>query len=203
MTSSRIRPSACLPLFLLLLACNSARPLPSERIQPPQDRLLVIRDTSDETQAVTWQTASELDQALRDEALVRARQSGPVVLTARRVRDCDKEQIECFRRCWKRKPPSPIERGGPSHYAHCQNTCREAYMDCLKLNELHALEFKAMNDAIDWLKRHRQELLVGTIVIAAGVTFVVISAGAGVLVLAPLVLMTQSESTLENPMSEA
>ncbi|HEX5751248.1 MAG TPA: hypothetical protein VFZ09_33805 [Archangium sp.] len=54
-----------------------------------------------------------------------------------------------------------------------------------------------MDEAIDWLKRHRQELLVGTIVTAAGVTFIVVSAGAGVLVLAPLVLMTQSGSVLE------
>ncbi|ATB40663.1 hypothetical protein CYFUS_006114 [Cystobacter fuscus] len=54
-----------------------------------------------------------------------------------------------------------------------------------------------MDEAIDWLKRHRQELLVGTIVTAAGVTFIVISAGAGVVVLAPLVLMTQSGSTLD------
>jgi hypothetical protein len=156
----------------------------------------------DESQAVTWQTASELDRALLDEALVRARQSGPVELATRRARDCDKEQVECFRRCWKRKPPSPIERGGPSHYAHCQNTCREAYMDCLKLNELHAQEFTAMNDAIDWLKRHRQEVMVGSIITAAGVTFIVISAGAGVLVLAPLVLMTRSGSTLEDAVCE-
>ncbi|OJT17496.1 hypothetical protein BO221_45025 [Archangium sp. Cb G35] len=59
------------------------------------------------------------------------------------------------------------------------------------------MEFTAMDEAIDWLKRHRQEVLVGTIVTAAGATFIVVSAGAGVLVLAPLVLMTQSESTPE------
>ena len=184
-------------MLLILLACSGPRPVPSDHFQPPQDRLLVIRDTSDEAQAVTWQTASELDRTLLDQALVRARASGPVVLTARRARDCDKEQIECFRRCWKRKPPSPIERGSPSHYSHCQNTCREAYEDCLKLKELHALEFTAMDEAIDWLKRHRQELLVGTIVTAAGATFIVVSAGAGVLVLAPLVLMTQSGNARE------
>ncbi len=192
-----VRSGACILLPLVLLACSGPRPVPSSHFQRPQDRLLVIRDTSDETQAVSWQVPSESDRALLDEALVRARESGPVVLTARRARDCDKEQIECFRRCWKKKPPSPIERGGPSHYSHCQNTCREAYEECLELNERHALEFSAMDDAIDWLKRHRQELLVGTLITAAGVTFIVVSAGAGVLVLAPLVLVAQSESTLE------
>ncbi|HEX8537031.1 MAG TPA: hypothetical protein VF664_06170 [Cystobacter sp.] len=55
-----------------------------------------------------------------------------------------------------------------------------------------------MDDAIDWLKRHRQQLLVGTLVIAAGVTFIVISGGAGTLVLAPLVLVTQSGSAQDS-----
>ena len=99
----------------------------------------------------------------------------------------------------KRKPPYPYKRGGHDHHAFCENTCREAYDDCLKLNELHALEFTTMDDAIDWLKRHRQQLLVGTLVMAAGVTFIVISAGAGVLILAPLVLMSQSGSALDSP----
>ena len=191
----RIRSGACLFLSLLL-ACSGSRPVPSEHFQSLQDRILIIRDTSDEAQVVSWRAASEFDQALLDRALVRARESGPMVLTARRARDCDKEQIECFRGCWKRRPPSPIERGGPSHYSHCQNTCRESYEDCLKLKEPHALSFTAMDEATDWLKRHRQEVLVGTLVTAAGVTFIVISAGAGVLVLAPLVFMTQSESAL-------
>lgn len=82
------------------------------------------------------------------------------------------------------------------------NTCREAYEDCLKLKEAHTLEFTAMDEAIDWLKRHRQELLVGTIVTTAGVTFIVVSAGAGILVLAPLVLMTQSGTALEDAVCE-
>ncbi|WP_245814335.1 hypothetical protein [Cystobacter ferrugineus] len=189
-----------LPLFLL--ACSVSRPVLTGHVQPQQHTLLVIRDTLDETQAVTWRAASEVDWAQLDQALVRMRESGAVALTARRVRDCEQEQIDCFRRCWKRKPPSPIERGSPSHYSHCQNTCRDAYMDCLKLNEVDALEFNAMEDAIDWLKRHRQEILVGTIVTAAGAAFIVVSAGAGMLVLAPLVFMAEAESPWTGAMCE-
>jgi len=48
------------------------------------------------------------------------------------------------------------------------------------------VQFMGMNDAIDWLKRHRKELLVGTVIVAAGVALVVVSSGAGVVVLAPL-----------------
>jgi hypothetical protein len=201
--SIRFRPGAGLPLLLVVLACSGVRPpVPTERFQTPQGQFLVIRDTLDEAQAVTWLSASEFDRSLLDQALVRSRDSGPVVLAARRARDCDKEQIECFRRCWKRKPPYPSERGDPGHYAHCQETCLRAYEDCLARNKLLAQEFSVMDDAIDWLKRHHREVLVGTLITAAGVTFIVVSAGAGALVLAPLVLVADAGSALEGAVCE-
>ncbi|WP_375770269.1 hypothetical protein NR798_05065 [Archangium gephyra] len=46
-----------------------------------------------------------------------------------------------------------------------------------------------MDEAVDWLKRHQQGLLVGSIVVIAGVAFVTVSAGAGLVVLAPAVLL--------------
>jgi hypothetical protein len=51
------------------------------------------------------------------------------------------------------------------------------------------MEFLGTNEAIEWLKRHRTELLVGAVIVVAGVTFVVVSAGAGVLILAPLAII--------------
>ncbi|MCY1072869.1 hypothetical protein [Archangium lansingense] len=47
----------------------------------------------------------------------------------------------------------------------------------------------ADNEAVKWLKQNRKELLVGTLVVIAGVTFVTLSAGAGVVILAPVVLV--------------
>jgi hypothetical protein len=41
----------------------------------------------------------------------------------------------------------------------------------------------------DWLKRHHQSILVGSVVVIAGVAFVAVSAGAGLVVLAPAVLL--------------
>jgi hypothetical protein len=63
-------------------------------------------------------------------------------------------------------------------------------MDCLKLQRLEALSFPAIDRVADWLGRHQQEVMVGTTVVAAGVAFVVISAGAGLIVLAPVALLT-------------
>jgi hypothetical protein len=61
--------------------------------------------------------------------------------------------------------------------------------DCLKSQNSHALLFPVVNEAVEWLKRNRKELFVGTTVIIAGVAFVTISAGAGAAVLAPVMLV--------------
>jgi hypothetical protein len=52
---------------------------------------------------------------------------------------------------------------------------------------------------IDGLKRNHKKLLVGSIIVIAGVTFVVVSAGAGLVVLAPMALIASSESETSSP----
>jgi hypothetical protein len=57
--------------------------------------------------------------------------------------------------------------------------------------------FPVTDKAVDWLKRHREELLAGTVVVIAGVTFIVIVAGSAgtALVLAPAVLLASAEAS--------
>jgi len=54
--------------------------------------------------------------------------------------------------------------------------------------------FQAIAPAIDWLEEHHTELLVGTVVVIAGVAFTVVVAdsGGGALALAPLVLFAEA-----------
>jgi len=47
------------------------------------------------------------------------------------VRDCSKEQIICFRRCWNSNPPWPIEKGKRGHYLYCQSKCLAEYLECV------------------------------------------------------------------------
>ncbi|MBN1205688.1 MAG: hypothetical protein JXB05_12285 [Myxococcaceae bacterium] len=72
--------------------------------------------------------------------------------------------------------------------------------------EQHA-EFDAIDPAIDWIKRHREELAVGAVVVIAGVAFAVVVAGSGgaALVLAPLLVMAENspEVPTENELVEA
>jgi hypothetical protein len=73
----------------------------------------------------------------------------------------------------------------------------QPYLDCKDLEKLHAQEFTAVGEALDWLKRNREALLVGTVVVIAGVVFVTVSAGGGLIILAPALLMTSSMPTQE------
>ncbi|MCY1077376.1 hypothetical protein [Archangium lansingense] len=53
--------------------------------------------------------------------------------------------------------------------------------------------FQAIEPAINWLKQHRTELLVGTVIVIAGVAFTVVAVGSagGALVLTPLVMFAE------------
>jgi hypothetical protein len=83
--------------------------------------------------------------------------------------------------------------------SECRNRCWRPYLDCCRLRDLEGERFHAIDDAVDWLKRHRKEVLVGTTVVIAGVAFVVIVAGTGggVLLLAPAVLLASGPDSLE------
>ncbi|ATB34621.1 hypothetical protein CYFUS_000028 [Cystobacter fuscus] len=73
----------------------------------------------------------------------------------------------------------------------------DAFVECTKGRgewaEEYVAEFDAVEPAIDWLKKHRRELAVGTVVVIAGVAFAVVVAGSAgaVLVLTPLLVMAE------------
>lgn len=110
--------------------------------------------------------------------------------------DCDTEHIECFDRCWNRAPPIPsIKMGSGPHHEYCTKLCREEYMECIEQQEqlerekqARNLRFSSIDAALDWIRNHKTEVAVGTVVIVAGATFVIATGGAGALVLAPLAL---------------
>lgn len=109
-------------------------------------------------------------------------------------RNCDEEHIHCFDRCWNSAPPlSSIKRGTGKHHEYCTEECREAYIDCIKeqdsnRSENKALHFSKMDSALKWLRGHKTEVAIGTVVVVAGVAFIVATGGTGALILAPLAL---------------
>ncbi|RKH38291.1 hypothetical protein D7X12_26760 [Corallococcus sicarius] len=61
----------------------------------------------------------------------------------------------------------------------------------------------SVEEVSDWASRHRESLLIGGVIIIAGVTFVIVSAGAGLVVLAPAVLLTTSAGEPARSLAEA
>jgi hypothetical protein len=77
---------------------------------------------------------------------------------------------------------------------------------CLAAAEARPVRFEATDAAVDWARRHRTEILAGTVIIIAGVAFVAVvgASGGAALVFIPVVLMASSgNSSWFELMSEA
>lgn len=66
-------------------------------------------------------------------------------------------------------------------------------MECMEEQERvekdkKRLEFPNIDRALTWLREHNTEVAIGTVVVVAGVAFVVATGGSGALILAPLAL---------------
>jgi hypothetical protein len=187
---------AILWLLGMLTACSGSQA--SQSTEPPQglpqslyESVLVVRFIPGGQAEHSWQPALDWSHELSNLRARTASSSDSIVLASSRPRDCDQEQIDCHRDCMRRKPPYPHgARRSHGHIEYCNNKCLNEYMDCLKLQKLEALSFPAIDRAADWLRRYQREVMIGTIVVAAGAAFVVISAGAGLIVLAPMALLT-------------
>jgi hypothetical protein len=106
-------------------------------------------------------------------------------------RDCDAEQKRCFDQCWNATAlPYPHTRKDGWYQEYCTRTCRELFMECEKENEKKAreLKFSRVDEAIEWIRNHKAEVALGTVVVIAGVAFVITTGGAGALILAPLAI---------------
>jgi hypothetical protein len=125
---------------------------------------------------------------------------------------CDGRHDQCVRDCLKSSRPFVIghrkymdTQAQPWRIARswwCPSNCMEAAIECKggrgEWAEEYAAEFDAIDPAIDWIKRHRAELVVGAVVVIAGVAFAVALVGSGgaALVLVPILVMAGSSPGL-------
>jgi hypothetical protein len=121
-----------------------------------------------------------------DVAVLGKARSLPLVYAAADTRHCDQLQIACFSRCWETYPPYPVERGNKSQYRYCTSQCLKEYMECVKNAEAHPRTFPNQMTALDWLEKHKTEVLVGTLLFVGGAAFIIGTGGAGALILIPV-----------------
>lgn len=112
---------------------------------------------------------------------------------------CSELQKQCFQKCWRRKPKhQSIVKHSENHHKHCSSECLKVFMKCLEEQEelerqesrsqRQALHFPTVDAALDWLRAHKTEVALGTVVVVGGLSAVpyVIAILGGALVLAPL-----------------
>jgi hypothetical protein len=187
-------------LGVLLAACSPARHIAPPGHEELTGFVLAIRELPDGSIIHTWQHAEDAGLSLSSLSAEYPSSARPIMLAMSHARDCDEELRECMRECMSRPLPPGFGhitsggrgKGGKEEY--CNRRCMQPYLDCSKLQEMQPQEFTAIDSAMDWLKRHRKSLLVGSVVVIAGVAFVVVTAGAGLVVLAPAVLLASSEA---------
>ncbi|ATB31760.1 hypothetical protein MEBOL_005229 [Melittangium boletus DSM 14713] len=196
-------------LSALLVSCSAAHFAPPTAASAaiPFNSLLIIEESQDGQLTHSWQPADNFTLSSYRLQTGNGGEARRIVPAAARSRDCDEENRECYSECMARPLPrgygsftSPRKSGGKSEF--CRGECQRAYDDCVELERLRPREFTAVDGAIDWLKRHRTAVLIGSIIVIAGVAFVVVSVGVGVVILAPMVLTASTETPSGIPVAE-
>ncbi|MFB1480209.1 hypothetical protein [Corallococcus sp. RDP092CA] len=184
-------------LCLWLTACGGARAAvaPPSRAELPRS-VLLLREAPDGSFTQEWRPAEHFGLA----SYVKSPEGRRIVRTARSVRDCDAENRECIDECMSRPLSGHYSHitkrpglGGKEEY--CVHRCKQPYMDCIDLEKLRPQELSSLGAVSEWARRNQRAILVGSVVVIAGVAFVVVSAGAGLIVLAPALLLATASMT--------
>lgn len=187
-----------LSLCLLLVSCSATRtsfPNPTS-VQELSRFVLVIQKTPDGQVTHSWEPLNSFDLSRSPYRASSSTVEGPIIHAAW-TRNCEDEASACEDMCMKSlrgRNWSHANRGSKARI--CRDRCRPAYDDCCRLrDQAETLKFPTIDKAITWLKQHHEELLVGTVVVIAGVAFVasVVGSGGTTLILVPAVLLVSSD----------
>ncbi|WP_245814623.1 hypothetical protein [Cystobacter ferrugineus] len=210
-TVSVTQRAMAVSLAFVLVSCSAARP-PVVGPTGPRDLaryVIVLERRADGQVEHAWIPLKEFDPTKFQHAMstMNVRRDIVRVSSSGLNAYCEGRRAQCEQDCLKSGGPFAIgrrkyldTRGQPWRIARgwwCPENCMDAFVECTKGRgewaEEYAAEFDAVEPAIDWLKKHRMELAVGTVVVIAGVAFAVVVAGSGgaVLVLTPLLVMAE------------
>jgi hypothetical protein len=190
---------AAVLISALLASCSVTRHTVPSSEEELTRLVLVIKETPDGQVTHEWRRATDFEFEHGGQRPITENTSGRIVLAAGQQTDCYSQYLECYQQC--RQTPIPqdfnqyLHDFGPraGHDRYCSEKCMPQYTNCLKSQARPVQEFTAEERAIDWLKHNRESVLVGSLVVIAGVVFVTVSAGAGVIILAPLAVVASSE----------
>jgi hypothetical protein len=193
-----------LGISLLLASCGTTRysvPGPTDAHELSRS-VLVIKEVQGGEVTHSWEPLRSVDLSQYPSRATDSGIQGRSVRVAW-TRNCEDERDACVEMCMRSLTgPDWSHANRGSKFKICDGRCRPAYIDCCRLREqTEVRSFPVVGDAVDWLKQHRKEILVGTVVVIAGVAFVVIGVGTGgaALILAPAVLLVSPDDSSELP----
>ncbi len=161
--------------------------------------VLVIQESSSGHVTHNWRPVEEFDLSQFRFQPRAERTYGRIVTVAARQRDCHEELNNCIDTCMDRplsEDYAHITSFGAKR-SHCMKGCWQPYRDCEELQGRRPQEFSATNRAVDWLKHKRNEVLAGSIVVIAGVAFIVAFPPGALLTLIPAAALASSEIACE------
>ncbi|HZH18450.1 MAG TPA: hypothetical protein VE057_29145 [Archangium sp.] len=201
-------------LALILISCSTTR---YSTVGPtgPEDLAryaLIIKPQADGQVTHEWVSLKDFDMAKLQLAMhpVTINRDSVCVSTSDSELEeyCEGRRLQCEQDCltssrpflvdWRKYTDTQAQPWRVARYSWCPKSCLDAKVDCTKRRgkwyEEYSPSFQAIAPAIDWLEQHHAELLVGTVVVIAGVAFtvVVVGSGGGALALAPLVLFAEA-----------
>ncbi len=195
-------------LVLLLVSCSATRPSTAGPTGPRElaRHVLVVEEAPDGQVRHHWKPLENFDLTKFQYGLrERSSPRGIVRVSTDRKAYCAGRREQCETDCIASSRPIPVGHlRYPSYLGPWRlKKFRWCEQSCLMLEDMcnrgmgewaedYATEFDTSDSAVDWIKNHREKLLVGTVIVIAGVAFVTVAAAAGALVLVPLVLLTKA-----------
>ncbi|HYO57569.1 hypothetical protein [Archangium sp.] len=162
--------------------------------------VLIIQEAPGGQVTHSWRSIEEFDLSQFRFQPRAERTHGRIVLAAAHQRDCHEEFNECVDNCMNRplsEDYAHIEASIGAKIKYCRKGCWQPYLDCEELQGRRPQEFSATEQAVDWLKRNRNGVLVESIVVVAGVAFLVAFPPGAILALVPVAALASSEVVCE------
>ncbi|WP_233262115.1 hypothetical protein [Vitiosangium sp. GDMCC 1.1324] len=171
----------------------------SPSVEELNQYVLILQESSSGHVTHSWRPVEEFDLSQFRLQPRAERTYGRIVLAAARQRDCHEELNGCIETCMDRplsEDYAHITSIGAKR-SHCRKGCWQPYLDCEELQGRRPQEFSATNQAVDWLKRNRNEVLAGSIIVVAGVAFIVAFPPGALIALIPAAALASSEVACE------
>jgi hypothetical protein len=202
-------------LCLLLASCSTTQPMvAAQGPTGPHDLAryaLILQEMPDGRVTHDWKPLKDFDLTkFQYTRSARSSNRGIVRVSSTGLDAyCEGRQEQCEQDCLASSRPvqvghlkyenSKMRPWRVAKWRWCPAQCMEQAIQCKKRRgnwaEEYAAEFNAIEPAVDWIKTHREEILVGTIIVIAGVAFVAASGG-GALILMPLVFVAENSPGL-------